>query len=126
MKRRYFRPLKHQTVIDTLHYVRQEMVREERDGLERVDHLLRMYGAEPMALSMPRKTAKLFRKGELRKLVLEALRSGPKTGRQIADQVEAVRQDLPKGHAYKRVYVCLWGLKERGAVENARGKWLAQ
>lgn len=123
MTRRYFRPLKRQTVIDTLHFVRQEMVREDRDGLEHVDHLLRVYGAEPLALNMPRKTAKLFRKGELRKLVLEALRSGPRTGRQIADHVEAVWQDLPAGSAYKRVYVCLWGLKERGVVRNGSGVW---
>lgn len=83
MTRRYFRPLKPKTVIDTLHYVRQEMVREERNGLEHVDHLLRMYGAEPMVLNMPAKTPKDFRKGELRRMVLEVLRDGPQTGAQM-------------------------------------------
>jgi len=80
MTHRYFRPLKPKTVIDTLHYVRQEMVREERDGLEHVDHLLRMYGVEPLALNMPAKTPKDFRKGELRRMVMETLREGPQTG----------------------------------------------
>lgn len=123
MTRRYFRPLKSQTVIDTLHFVRQEMVRDERAGVEHVDYLLRMYGAEPLTLNVPRKTPKLFAKGELRKLVLEALRSGPKTGRQISDYVEAARPGLPDGHAYKRVYICLWGLKKRGVVRNTGGNW---
>ncbi|MCC5956274.1 MAG: hypothetical protein JJU07_09230 [Natronohydrobacter sp.] len=123
MTRRYFRPLKRQTVIDTLHFVRQEMVREERDGLEHVDHLLRMYGAEPMALNMPRKTPKFFARGELRRLVLEALRDGPRTGRQIADYVQAARPDLPDGHAYKRIYVCIWGLRKRSLIESAGRLW---
>lgn len=123
MTRRYFRPLKPQTVIDTLHFVRQEMVRDEREGVGHVDYLLRMYGAEPLTLNIPRKTPKLFAKGELRKLVLEALRSGPKTGRQIADYVEAARPGLPDGHAYKRVYICLWELKKRKMVRNSQGSW---
>lgn len=127
MTRRYFRPLKRQTVIDTLHFVRQEMVREERDGLEHVDHLLRMYGAEPMALNMPRKTPKFFAKGELRRLVLEALRECPRTGRHIADFVQAARPGLPDGHAYRRVYVCLWAMKRRGLLRHEGQLWrLAQ
>lgn len=123
MTRRYFRPLKPKTVIDTLHYVRQEMLREDRGGLEHVDHLLRMYGAEPMALNMPAKTPKDFRKGELRRMVLEALREGPQTGAQIAKAVNVRKPDMEYKRIYKRVYICLWGLKRHGQVENARRLW---
>lgn len=125
MTRRYFRPLKPKTVIDTLHYVRQEMVREGWDGLEHVDHLLRMYGVEPMALNMPAKTPKDFRKGELRRMVLETLRDGPQTGAQIAKAVNARKSDMDYKRAYKRVYICLWGLKRRGLVLHEGRLWLA-
>ena len=57
--------------------------------------------------------------------MLDALREAPQTGRQIADRVEAVRPDLPEGHAYKLVYICLWGLKKQGLVWNEGGVWLA-
>lgn len=57
--------------------------------------------------------------------MLEALREGPQTGSQIADNVEAARPNLPEGHAYKRVYVCLWGPKMRGLVRSEGGLWLA-
>ncbi|WP_299683889.1 hypothetical protein [uncultured Tateyamaria sp.] len=125
MTRRYFRPLKPKTVIDTLHYVRQEMVREDQEGLEHVDALLRMYGAEPMALNMPRKTPKDFAKGELRRMVLEALRGGPKTGAEIARAVNAQKTNIEYKRVYKRVYICLWGLKRQGLVANIRQHWEA-
>lgn len=125
MTRRYFRPLKPKTVIDTLHYVRQEMVREDRDGLEHVDYLLRMYGVEPMALNMPAKTPKDFRKGELRRMVLETLRGGPQTGAQIANAVNARKRDMDYKRVYKRVYICLWGLKQRSLVKHEGRMWLS-
>lgn len=125
MTRRYFRPLKAKTVVDTLHYVRQEMVREDRAGLEHVDYLLRMYGAEPLALNMPAKTPKDFRKGELRRMVLEALREGPQTGAGIAKAVQARKQHLSYERAYRRVYICLWNLKKHGLVRHEGRLWLA-
>lgn len=87
-----------------------------------MDFLLRIYGAKPVTLNIARKTPKLFATGELRRLVIEALRDGPNTGRQIADYVEAMRPDLPDGHAYKRVYISLWGPKKWGGCAKwARG-----
>lgn len=125
MTRRYFRPLKPKTVIDTLHYVRQEMVREDRDGLEHVDYLLHMYGVEPLALNIPAKTPKDFRKGELRRMVLGAIRPGPQTGAEIAKAVLAQKPDMKYQRVYKRVYICLWNLKKRGLVKHEGRLWLA-
>lgn len=126
MTRRYFRPLKPKTVVDTLHYVRQEMVREEQYGLEHVDALLRMYGAEPLSLNMPRKTPKDFRKGELRRMVLETLREGPQTGGQIAKSVNARKPDMEYRRVCKRVYICLWSKKRRGFVRHEARLWSAR
>ena len=123
MTRRYFRPLKPKTVIDTLHYVRQEMVREERDGLEHVDHLLRMYGVEPLTLNMPAKTRKDFRKGELRRMVVELLRSGPQTGAEVAAAVHVRKPQITYKRAYQRVYICLSHLKKIGLVKNEDRLW---
>ncbi|WP_299916299.1 hypothetical protein [uncultured Roseobacter sp.] len=125
MTRRYFRPLKPKTVIDTLHFIRQEIVRDERDGLENVDALLRMYGAEPMALNMPRKTPKDFRKGELRRMVLEALREGPQTGAKIAKSVNARKPHMDYKQVYRRVYICLWTQKQKGFVMHEGRLWRA-
>ncbi len=125
MTRRYYRPIKDETIISTLHYMRQHIGREGLPGMEHVEALLEQWGVDPDTLTSPRKRPKLFAKGELRRLVLDALREGPQTGRQIADKVEAARPDLPEGHAYKRVYICLWGLKKRRLVRNAGGVWLA-
>ncbi|URF46777.1 hypothetical protein M8007_00235 [Dinoroseobacter shibae] len=108
-----------------LHFLRQEAVRDGCNTLPHIDALLEMRGVNPSALTVPRKTPKAFKKGELRRLVLQALREGPKTGRQIADYVEAARSDLPKGAAYKRVYVCLAQLRGHGMVKRKNGEWFA-
>ena len=123
MTRRYYRPLKDQTVIDTLHFIRQTLWRDQAEGLEHVDALLRIWGAEPQQLKMPRKTVKDFARGEQRRLVLEALRSGPKTGRQIADALHAARPDVPPEKCYKRTYACLHNLTKLGMVRRGGGQW---
>ena len=121
MTRRYFKPLKTKTIIDTLHFIRQDLVREDRGGLKHVDALLRMYGADPTALNMPAKTPKQFRRRELRVYVLDALKGGPKTLHQIADIVQARRQDLDRELVRGSVHRCLRHLHGQGLVAQDFG-----
>ena len=94
MPRTYYRPIQHETIISVLHFIRQEIVRDGLDGLEHVDALLRQRGVDPDALVTPDKRPKAFRKGELRQMVLEALRDGSQTGAEIARRVQARMRDL--------------------------------
>lgn len=121
MTRYYFRPFKHQTIVATLHHLRCIIVREDQPGLEHVDALLRQLGADPEALPMPRKVVPHFRRSELRIKILEALKDGPMTGREVA---EMVRGDLPFKLAYKRTYQALAKMKLAGAVRHEERLWM--
>lgn len=123
MPRTYYRPIQHDTIISVLHFIRQEIVRDGLDGLEHVDALLRQRGADPEALVTPDKRPKTFRKGELRRMVLEALKDGAQTGAEIARKVQARKQELTYRQVYKRVYICLNTLKGRGVVRHEGRVW---
>ncbi len=124
MPRSYFRPIKEETVISVLHYLRQVAVRDGLDTLPHVNALLAARGVEPEELEVPRKTPKAFRKGELRRLVLEALRDGPQTGAEIARKVQGQKPELTFKQTYKRVYICLNTLKGRGVVRLEKHLWI--
>ncbi|KIT16732.1 hypothetical protein [Jannaschia aquimarina] len=124
MTRAYFRPIKEETVISVLHYMRQEAVREGAGGLDHIDALLRLRGCDPEALNMPRKVPKTFQRSELRRLVLTILRHGPMTGAQITKSVVLRCPGLTYRHAYKSVYVALSGMKARGMVSHEERVWL--
>jgi hypothetical protein len=121
MTRHYFRPIKDETVISTLHYLRSVIVREGQDGLEHVDALLRLRGVDPDSLPMPAKRPKHFARGKLRIAVMEALRDGPMTGADIARRVQG--NGLDYALAYKRVYQCLNHMQGAGLVRSDGGKW---
>ena len=112
MTRRYFRPIKEETIVSVLHFLRQEAVREGFDTLAHIDAVLTARGIDPETLQTPRKTPKAFAKGELQRKVLEALRE-PRTGPEI---VRLIDSPLPYKETYKRVYIVLHRLKGRGLI----------
>lgn len=120
--RRYFRPIKDETIISALVYLRDITIRDELDGLEHVDALLRLRGHDPESQPTPRKTPKNFKRGELRRAVLDKLRTGPKTGRQMAELVHADYPALSYKQVYKRVFICLWTLNSKGRVRRRRNE----
>ena len=111
------------TIRNALLYIRAERVRDNLDGLEHVDALLQMRGHEPC--HVPRRTDRRFKRGELARLILEALRDGPMTGRQIAEHVVIRRDGLAASEAYRRVYFALHKMQERGNVRHDGQLWLA-
>ena len=120
MARYYFRPIADKSVVSVLHYVRCVIVREEREGVEHVDALLRMYGVDPASLPIPRKVERHFGRSELRRAILAALRSGPLTGAEIA---ERVRGSLDYRACYKRTYIALAAMQADGVVGRAGRVW---
>lgn len=119
MTRTYFRPIKEDTVISVLHYLRQEAVREGYDTVEHIDAILRQRGVDPEALNIPRKTPHTFAKGELQRKVLEALRE-PRTGSEI---VRVIDSPLDYRETYKRVYIVLDRLRRRELVRREGRNW---
>ncbi|MCA8882716.1 MAG: hypothetical protein KDA50_03035 [Rhodobacteraceae bacterium] len=123
MTRHYFRPIKDETVVSVLHYLRSVVIRDGQSGLEHVDALLRLQGIEPECLPIPDKRPKAFKRGELRALILGLLKGGPQTGRQIAEAVTQSRDNLTFKQSYKRVYLALHVMQKRGMVRRDGGVW---
>ena len=123
MAREYFRPIQEDTILNVLHYLRAEIAREGLEGAEHVDALLRLRGHDPADRPIPAKVPKAFRRGELTRVILGALRDGPRTGRELAQAVEAASGGMGYRAAYKRTYVALHRLREAGAVRRAEGRW---
>lgn len=119
MTRTYFRPIKEDTIVSVLHFLRQEAEREGFDTLPHIDAILASRGIDPETPQTPRKTPHAFKKGELQRKVIEALRE-PRTGPEI---VRAIDSPLPYSETYKRVYIVLQRLKGRGSVGREGRVW---
>ena len=112
------------TIRNALYYIRAECVRDGKPGLEHVEALLRERGHNPEAQHVPAKTDRQFRRGELRRLVLAALKDGPRTGPEIARYVSEA-SGVPYRAAYKRAYIALHKMQEQGVVQHEERVWLA-
>lgn len=121
MTRHYFRPIKDETIVSVLHYLRSLIVRDGQDGLAHVDALLVLRGVEPATLPIPQKRPKAFRRGQLARLIMGALRDGPLTGAELARRVQG--NGLEYAAAYKRVYQCLNRMQGGGVVTRERRLW---
>ena len=116
--------MKERSITNALLHLRAQIVREGQDGLQHVEALLRMRGIDPEAQHIPRKQpADKFRQAELKRLVLDALRSGPQTGKGIAAHIVAQRPHIAPRDAYKRVYIALARMKASGVVEREGRLW---
>jgi hypothetical protein len=60
MPRDYFRPIREDTILNVLHYLRAEIAREGTEGAAHVDALLRLRGHDPEARPTPAKVPKAF------------------------------------------------------------------
>jgi hypothetical protein len=122
-----YRRLHPETIVRVLYRLRAEIIREGQDGLEHVDALLRLRGANPEAKRVPPKVARQFGRGKLRLAILRALRDGPRTGAQIAAAVAAER-GLTAERARAHAYPTLSKLRAEGHVcaprKDNRGRLL--
>lgn len=102
--------------------LRVRTIREDRAGLEHVEALLRMRGHN--LGPVPRRHADaIFHRGELRKLIRQALRRGPLTLREVSEHVGAQRPDVGPRLAYKRASSVLSKMAARGELAHEGRMW---
>lgn len=97
--------------------LRKQIIRSKGDGLAHVEALLTLRDV-PMPRVLPVKTPDAARRGQMRALVYEALRGGPKPLQDIVAHVAAARPELVPHAAYKRTTQALAKMRtcERGGV----------
>ncbi len=123
MKQEY-RPLNEQSVINTLLSLRSQITRDRLDGLEEVEKLLVLRGVDLSGHHIPRKTAKHFKRHELRNLVMAELRKSPAPARQISEAIFEKHNSLAFSTLHYRVRLCLAGARRKGVVECGQdGAW---
>ncbi len=120
MTRYYLRPIKEDTIISTLHYMRAVTVREGAEGLEHIDALLRLRGVDPESLPVPQKFPKTFKRGQLTQAILRELRDGPLRGSELARRLQG---NLAYADAYRKVYAALHRLGKSGHVSPKNNLW---
>ncbi|WP_143152607.1 hypothetical protein [Marivita hallyeonensis] len=103
-----------ETINISLYYLRAQIIRNDADGLEHVEAIMRLRGLALDALSVPEKRNRRFRKGQLRQAILDELRKGPLTSRQIAEAI---------GHERNNFAHTLQALKARGVVQRDGRVW---
>ena len=123
MVRTYHKPIKPDTVLSVLRFVRREIIRDGLDGLEHIDALLRQFGCDPDALVTPYKRRNDFRKGEVRRLVLAILSKGDKRSAQVAREIMAVKPELDYDQAIQCAWKCMSRLKRQGLLTSDKMIW---
>lgn len=86
--------------------------------------LLHMRGINPPRLVTPCQDR--FRRGHMRRAILEALTEGPKTGPEIVRHVMQHREGWAFNDAQRRVSTALTKMKQAGLVRREGRVWLAQ
>ncbi|EAQ24330.1 hypothetical protein ROS217_08770 [Roseovarius sp. 217] len=107
------------TVTNALLHLRAQMIRDSLDGLEHVEALLVMRGVDLSAHAVPRKIAQ---RRDTSILAMDALRSGPKTGKEVSLYAASVT-DMTYEEARGRMYQALHNLRRKGWVERNGALW---
>lgn len=108
-------------VSSALHTLRVRTIREGLPGLEHVEALLALRG-DNLAPVLPARTI-LFRKGELSRMIRQALREGPLELRAIVKHAYASKPAMDDKAARNRVANALTRLKREGVVAHEGRVW---
>ena len=99
--------------------LRKQIIRGDGKGLEHVEALLAMREVEcPVVL--PARCATTVRKGQMRSMILDALRDGPMTRNQLVEHVAPRRPDVPPERLYWRVDAALSKVRAAELVRRER------
>jgi len=119
MQKKAFIPRTPQYVNGALLQLRAEIVRGDLDGLSEVETLLRLRGIDPDAHHVPKPTPKNFKRGELTRSILRAIKDQPMRPWDITLKP---RQD-GRTVLYQSVCMALVKLNERGLVVKEGRVW---
>jgi hypothetical protein len=115
--------MQEKSIINALLRIRVETVQAGQDAYH-VNALLLSRGYDPANHHVPRKgPADRFKQAELKCLILDALRGGPKVGKEIAAYVVAQRPHISPEDAYDRVYCGLARMKRGRIVTRYNNLW---
>ena len=107
------------TITNALLHLRVQTIRENLDGLEHVEALLRMRGVDLAKHHVPRKFAQ---RRDTSILALNALRDGPKTGKEVSLHAAAAT-GMTYEEARARLYQALHNLRRKGWVVKDGKMW---
>ena len=110
-------------ITSALRSLRIKTVREGRPGLEQIEALMALRG-DPIK-PIPRTFTVHFKRRELSRLVLEAVRERPRKLGEVADYVHARKPMVARDVAYQKASVILSRLKAKRLVEGCGGVWIA-
>jgi hypothetical protein len=102
--------------------LRKQIMRGKLDGLEHVEALLTTRGVHMPAV-FPAKKADVAYRGQVRAMLCEALRNGPKTRAEILEHIAQKRPELPAKVAYARADRVMWKMRKAGLVEREGRVW---
>jgi len=105
--------------------LRKQIIRGNGEGIAHVEALLVMRGV-PMPAVLPAKKPDAARKGMMRIIILDGIRQGYRTQRELAAYVAGKRPDLDPRAAYLRTTQALQKMRLAGMVRQESGVWLAQ
>lgn len=111
------------TIDNALLALRRQIIREDREGLEHVEALLRLRGVR-MPVVLPGKRPDAAQRGHMRRMVLRALQECPRGQAELSACVAARRPEIDADAAYHRVSLCLARLKREGLVSREGRVWL--
>jgi hypothetical protein len=112
------------TITSALLNLRAKIIREGMGGRDHVEALSRARGMAPDAIRIkPKIPDNSFGRAQLKRLILEAQRSGPMTGRAPATYVAEHAPQITPEAAYKRVYIGLARMLRCGTVRREGRVW---
>ncbi|NJM81883.1 MAG: hypothetical protein HC844_04705 [Tabrizicola sp.] len=116
------------TITNALIILRKQIIRGKLDGPAHVYALLAARGIDPAKVRVgPKRKPDQARQGMMRLMVLEALRDGPRTAREVAAQIASWRPEIPPEATHKRTTQAMDRLRVAGLVKREGRLWgLAQ
>lgn len=112
------------TITSALLNLRATIIRDGLNGLEHVNALLVARGVDPASQHVRRKIpSDSCAQREVKALVLQALRDGPKLPCEIGAHFMACKPDIASDRAMMRVYRAIYKMRDRGVVVKDGGVW---
>lgn len=104
--------------------LRAQIVRDNGKGQDHVEALLRLRGIDPSVHHVRRRIPRdSCKQREVKRLVLEALRHGPKSPREIGAYFMACKPEVAPDRAMIRVYRAIYKMRDRGVVAKDGQLW---
>ncbi len=114
--------MKDSSIINVLLHMRLEAIRGDQAGLEHINALLLQKGYNPSDQLIPQHRPRMFKRGELKRAILAALRDGPKTGPEVIRHI-AKANNINQAGLRMSVHYCLSKGKVKGFWAHVDGFW---